>query len=249
VRHSHTGAGPSEATGLGTEIDALRVMLADLVTERSRVGAEAEKLRDDLSKAEASLGPLLQSSAQEEQQLEAMRAENDRLRSDLESLLQQLAKLNSLTATVPAPVSPLAPAASQPLGSQKPSPSFSSGFDHSLAVGDSGFGESNGFEDQPAASAADFHSGFEADTGFDSFGAGSSLPATADGDGFASGFGSDGFDSFSASASPAAAVASPDSAFASDGFGAFGASPSPAAASASSGDKSSAFNAFDAFDF
>jgi hypothetical protein len=65
----HTSAGPSEASGLGTEIDSLRAALADLTAERARVGAESDKLRSDLSRAEASLGPLLQSSVKEQQEV------------------------------------------------------------------------------------------------------------------------------------------------------------------------------------
>jgi hypothetical protein len=132
--------------------------------------------------------------------------------------------------TSPAPVSPPAIAIASPPPASQPEPNWSqdsSGFDeHPADSGFGGFGESSGFEQQPAQvspfdnfgepqPAADFHS------------FGDAAPTSPAGDGFAA-FESDGFHSFS----PAAASAS-------DGFAAFE-STSPA---------SGKMSAFDAFDF
>lgn len=161
-----------------------------------------------------------------------MRAENARLRADIESVVQQLAKLNAVPVTAPTPVSPPVIVVASPPSVSQPQSHWSH---ESSDSGFGGFGESSELKEQQANAqsspfdnfgeaqpSADFHS-FEVDAGFDSFAA---SPADPPGDGFAA-FKSEGFESFSG---------------ASDGFAAFESTPGPAT-------NTGQMSAFDAFDF
>jgi hypothetical protein len=177
-------------------------------------------------------------------QLEAQRAENSRLRADLEIVLQQLAAHNAVSVTaptlVPPPTAPQTTPAStfafaaEPVASASPggfdgfgstdsgfgSPADSSAFGFGDTAGDFG-GPGSGFSDQPFSPAAG---------GFDSFGTASAQDAPD-------------FNAFASDPQlPAPAAASNGfAAFDMDGFGA----TSPASAASSSSARASAFDAFD----
>jgi hypothetical protein len=180
--------------------------------------------------------------------LEALKAENHRLRSDLETALQQLATHNAVSVTAPAHVSPPTVAQTIPTSTfslpAEPIASTSTGFEGFSsadsrfgAAADSGFGgfadPADGF-DAPDSGFSDQNFSTTA-TGFGSFGSGD---ASASSD-FNS-FGGDAFSAFASDPQPVTVPANGGNGFAAfdmDGFGTASASPAAQA------------SAFDAFDF